>query len=93
MRSIHSSLADEIGKSLDDSDKQEVKEQLDSTRKWLDSKKGKSATEEDFSDRKKELEKIWNPLVSKAYRGGNGDEGGEDEGGGTPPEDTGPDEL
>ena len=80
-------------------------EQLDSTRKWLDSKKGKTASDEDFAglspfpppphsrslarslsralslapcaartdarvgaDRKKEIEKIWNPLVSKAYQ-------------------------
>ena len=61
----------------------------------MESKKGKAATDEDFADRKKEIEKIWNPLVSKAYGGGggggdDGDEGGGDGGG---DDDSGPDEL
>ena len=61
MRSIHSSLGEEIGKNLDAHEKEEMEEQLSETRKWIDSKKGKSADKEDFADRKKELERIWNP--------------------------------
>jgi len=49
MRSIRSSLEDEVGKNLDPSEKEEMTEQLESTRKWLDSKKGKSASDEDFA--------------------------------------------
>mmetsp|Transcript_31370 Transcript_31370/g.63615 ORF Transcript_31370/g.63615 Transcript_31370/m.63615 type:complete len:331 (+) Transcript_31370:44-1036(+) len=92
MRSIESSLSSEVGKNLDDSDKDEIKEVIETTRKWLASKKGAKAEVDDFRDRKAEVEKIWNPLVSRAYQGG----GGEDEGGqwtDKEEEQDGPDEL
>ena len=93
MRSIHSSLGEEIGKNLDAHEKEEMEEQLSETRKWIDSKKGKSADKEDFADRKKELERIWNPLVSKAYRGGGGEDDQSQGEGDEAQGDSGPDEL
>ena len=93
MRSIHSSLGEEIGKNLDAHEKEEMEEQLSETRKWIDSKKGKSADKEDFADRKKELERIWNPLVSKAYRGGGGEDDQSQGEGDEAQGESGPDEL
>ncbi len=101
MRSIEAAMKDEVGRSMDESDKAEVKEAIANTKKWLKSKEGKKADAEDLGERKADIERLWKPLVTRAYQeggGGGGGGGGEDDGGsdsdrGGGKEDSGPDEL
>ena len=100
MRSVESALKNEVGKSLDEVDRSEVKEAIGAAKKWIRSSEAKRAEASDFDDRKEELQKIWNPLVSRAYSqsGGDGQDseessgrrGGREEGFES---DDGPDEL
>jgi molecular chaperone DnaK (HSP70) len=107
MKSIEAAMKDEVGRAMDDADKAEVREAIENTRKWLRSKEGKKADADDLEDRKANIERLWKPLVTRAYQeggggsggggGGGGDDGeGEDRGGGgrrSGSADSGPDEL
>jgi molecular chaperone DnaK (HSP70) len=106
MRSVEAAMKEEVGRAMDDADKAEVREAIGNTRKWLRSKEGKAADAEDLEERKASIERLWKPLVTRAYQegaGGGGDDdedrsggggagggGGGEDGGG---EDKGPDEL
>ena len=106
MRSIEAAMKEEVGRSMDEADKAEVHEAIANTKKWLKSKEGKKADAEDLEERKANIERLWKPLVTRAYQegggggGGGGEGGGDDEdfggserGGGGSREDSGPDEL
>jgi molecular chaperone DnaK (HSP70) len=101
MRSIEAAMKDEVGRAMDDADKAEVREAIDNTRKWLRSKEGKAADADDLAERQANIERLWKPLVTRAYQegGGGGEDrsggggGGGEDGEGGDREDRGPDEL
>ncbi|KAI3407074.1 hypothetical protein KGF56_000162, partial [Candida oxycetoniae] len=67
--SLKSTLNEEQMKSkLDASDIETVVKAADETISWLDS--NQTATQEEFDDRKKELEGVANPIMTKAYQAG-----------------------
>jgi len=82
---IRSSIQEEnISSKLSDSDKSRLNSTIDSTLSWLDTHQ--SASKEEFESKRKELENIAMPIMSKL--GGPGPGGSSDTGGfpGAPPE-------
>ncbi|KAG7193074.1 70-kilodalton heat shock protein [Scheffersomyces spartinae] len=67
--SLKSSLSDDQFKEkLEASDVEAVTKAADETIEWLDS--NQTATEEEFTDKQKELEGVANPIMAKAYQAG-----------------------
>jgi heat shock protein 5 len=67
--------SDKLGGSLDESDKQTVKEAVNEAIEWLD--ENQDAEKEDYEEKLKSLEDTCSPIVSKAYAAGGGDGGGD----------------
>jgi heat shock protein 5 len=72
--------SDKLGGSLDESDKQTVKEAVNEAIEWLD--ENQDAEKEDYEEKLKSLEDTCSPIVSKAYAAGGGGGGGGDAGAG-----------
>lgn len=68
--------------SIADDDKKTVEDAVSETIKWLDA--NQQAEVEEFNYHREELEKTWNPIVTKAMSGGGG--AGGTPGGGMPGE-------
>jgi heat shock protein 5 len=67
--------SDKLGGSLDESDKQTVKEAVNEAIEWLD--ENQDAEKEDYEEKLKSLEDTCSPIVSKAYAAGGGGGGGD----------------
>lgn len=68
---LRNSLQDEkLAVKFDDADKTTLEEATNETIKWLDS--SQEASKEEYDDRKKELEKISNPIMMKVYGASEG---------------------
>ena len=67
--------SDKLGGSLDESDKQTVKEAVNDAIEWLD--ENQDAEKEDYEEKLKSLEDTCSPIVSKAYAAGGGGGGGD----------------
>lgn len=70
---------EKLGAKLSDSDKETIEEALDEKIKWLES--NPDAETEEYKDKKKELDEIVQPIMSKLYQdaGGAPPPGGEDQ--------------
>lgn len=68
---------EKLGGKLDESDKKTIEEAVDGAISWLES--NRDASTEDLQEKKKEVEQIVQPIVSKLYAGAGG-AGGEGEG-------------
>ena len=62
-----------LGEKLNEDDKKEIEEAVDSAISWLES--NREATVEDLKEKKKELEEKVQPIVSKLYEGAGGEDG------------------
>merc|ERR1719150_208971 len=68
---IRNSLDDEKLKDhIDDADKEKVRAKVDEIVKWVD--ENQAAELDEFQEKKKELDEIWNPIAMKAYQAGGG---------------------
>eukprot|EP00164_Ancoracysta_twista_P003776 GFYU01005062.1.p1 GENE.GFYU01005062.1~~GFYU01005062.1.p1 ORF type:complete len:659 (-),score=281.93 GFYU01005062.1:326-2302(-) len=72
---IKTALYGDLKTQLDDDEKSELKEALKAATDFSETAGGKT-TAEDFSAAKKELEDVWNPIVTKFYGGSGGGGGG-----------------
>lgn len=73
--SLKSTLGeDQFKEKLDASEIEEVTKAAEETIAWLDD--NQTATEEEFTDKQKELEGKANPIMSKAYQAGAAPAGG-----------------
>ncbi|XP_066294887.1 endoplasmic reticulum chaperone BiP-like [Branchiostoma lanceolatum] len=61
---------EKLGGKLEDDDKEKIKEAVDETISWLDS--NQDADTEDLKAKKKELEEVVTPIISKLYEGQGG---------------------
>jgi len=75
---------DKLGGKIGDEDKETISKAVTETLEWLD--EHKEATKEQMDGKKKDLEAICNPIISKVYQqsggappGAEGTEGGEDD--------------
>lgn len=68
---------DKLGAKLSDSDKETIEEALDEKIKWLES--NPDAETEEYKDKKKELDEIVQPIMSKLYKDAGPPPGGEDQ--------------
>ena len=57
---------DKLGSKISDEDKKTINDAITETLKWLDDTK--DATKADYDEKKEELEKICNPIVTKLYQ-------------------------
>ncbi|EIE19893.1 heat shock protein 70 [Coccomyxa subellipsoidea C-169] len=76
---LRNSIRDEqarcfVASKLSPEDKEKMEKAVEDTIQWLDS--NQLAEKEEFEDKRKELESIANPILSKMYQGGGGEEGG-----------------
>jgi L1 cell adhesion molecule like protein len=77
---------EKVKAAISDSDKKMINDKCDECIKWLDA--NQSAEKDEYEDRQKELEQIFNPIVQKLYgnaAGGGGGSGGMPGGGAPPP--------
>merc|ERR1712105_204288 len=61
---------EKIKGSISDTDKKIINDKCDDCIKWLDA--NQTAEKDEFEDKQKELEQIFNPIISKLYSGGAG---------------------
>lgn len=61
---------DKLKDKIEDSDRQTITAKIDETQKWMDA--NSLADKEEFEHKQKELEKIFNPIISKVYQGAGG---------------------
>jgi len=61
---------DKLKDKIDSSDRQTITAKIDETQKWMDA--NSLAEKEEFEHKQKELEKIFNPIISKVYQGAGG---------------------
>ena len=73
--SLKNQLKDEqqLGGKLSNEEKEEIGEAVRETLSWIDG--NASATAEDFSDKKRKLEEIVQPIMAKLYSGSGGPSG------------------
>ncbi|OAY37010.1 heat shock 70 kDa protein 5 [Manihot esculenta] len=64
---------EKIGGKLNPGDKQKIEKAIDETIEWLD--RNQLADVDEFEDKLKELEALCNPVISKMYQGGSGEDG------------------
>merc|ERR1712121_387120 len=74
---------EKIKGAISEADKKLINDKCDETIKWLDA--NQMAEKDEFEDKQKDLEKIFNPIISKLYSGAGGAPGGMPGGGGAPP--------
>lgn len=73
--SMKSTMEDEkLKEKISDSDKQTILDKCNDTIKWLDS--NQLADKEEYEHKQKELEGIYNPIITKMYQGAGGVPGG-----------------
>jgi len=60
---------DKISSKLSADDKSKANEIIESTLKWMDT--NQTADKDEFEYRRKEVEKICSPIMTKLYQGGN----------------------
>lgn len=65
---------DDAGSKLTDSEKNKIRDECDSTIKWLDA--NQTAEKDEYEYRLKELENICRPVMTKLHRGAAGESGG-----------------
>merc|ERR1719210_1667361 len=70
---------EKIKGAISEADKKLINDKCDETIKWLDA--NQMAEKDEFEDKQKDLEKIFNPIISKLYSGAGGAPGGMPEGG------------
>jgi len=70
---------DKLGSKIGAEDKETISKAVADAIEWLD--EHKEATKEELDDKKKELEQVCNPIVSKVYQQTGGAPGGESAGG------------
>jgi len=61
---------DKLKDKIDSSDRQTITNKIEETQKWMDA--NSLAEKEEFEHKQKELEKIFNPIISKVYQGAGG---------------------
>merc|ERR1712002_1025662 len=66
---------EKIKGSISDDDKKVINDKCDDCIKWLDA--NQTAEKDEFEDKQKELEQIFNPIISKLYSGAGGAPGGD----------------
>jgi len=66
---------DKLKDKIDSNDRQTITAKIDETQKWMDA--NSLAEKEEFEHKQKELEKIFNPIISKVYQGAGGAPGAE----------------
>jgi len=65
--------SDKLADKLDEDDKQSIEDALKETFDWLD--ENQDADKEDYEEQLKQLEELCNPIIAKAYEGGDQDDG------------------
>jgi len=66
---------EKIKGAISDDDKKVINDKCDDCIKWLDA--NQTAEKDEFEDKQKELEQIFNPIISKLYSGAGGAPGGD----------------
>ena len=59
-----------VGGKLDEADKKTILDNVESALQWLQN--NQEASKEEFEHRQKELESVWNPIISKCGKSGCG---------------------
>ena len=72
--SMKSSVEGELKDKLDAADKKAIEDKVAETISWLDN--NSSAEQDEFEEKKKELEGVCNPIMTKMYQGAGGGAGG-----------------
>jgi len=68
---IRNSLDDEkLKEHISEEDREKVKAKVDEIVKWVDD--NQAAELDEFQEKKKELDEVWNPIAMKAYQAGGG---------------------
>nr|AFK37867.1 unknown [Lotus japonicus] len=68
---MRNTIKDEkIGGKLDPADKKKIEDAIEQAIQWLDS--NQLAEADEFEDKMKELESIYNPIIAKMYQGAGG---------------------
>jgi len=66
---------EKVKAAIADADKKIINDKCDDCIKWLDA--NQTAEKDEFEDKQKELEQIFNPIISKLYSGAGGAPGGD----------------
>jgi len=66
---------EKLANKITEEEKDEIKEGIKEAQSWIDS--NQSASKEEYEEQQKELEKICNPIISKAYQASGGAPGGD----------------
>merc|ERR1712176_1517891 len=61
---------EQLKDKISDEDKSTIEKACDDTISWLDN--NQTAEKDEFEDKQKELEQIFNPIIQKLYAGGAG---------------------
>merc|ERR1711957_776275 len=72
--SMKNSLDNELKEKIDEADATTIRDKCDEIIKWLET--NDNAEAEEFEEKKKEMEAITNPIMTKLYQGAGGEGGG-----------------
>merc|ERR1711962_67615 len=73
---------EKVKAAISDSEKKIINSKCDECIKWLDA--NQTAEKDEYEDKQKELEQVFNPIIQKLYSGAGGAPGGGMPGGGMP---------